>query len=284
MPELPEVETVKNQLWHALQDKKIKSVTLNRQNLRFPLPENFTPLLTGAVCQTISRHGKYILMGLDNNMTLLIHLGMTGRFVMGDTYMQLPDFYHHYALNPIHEHIIFITECNMRVGYYDPRRFGYMDIFPTAHIKQNRFIKMLGTDALNIAARCDDFILSLSKIKTSIKNTLLNQSVLAGVGNIYASEALWRAGIPPKIPSCNISADKIKILSQHIEDILYQAIHAGGSTLKDYRSPDGKSGSFQHQFDVYDRAGLLCHKNDGGMIEKTIISGRSTYHCPVCQS
>ena len=136
MPELPEVETVKNQLWHALQDKKIKSVTLNRQNLRFPLPENFTPLLTGAVCQTISRHGKYILMGLDNNMTLLIHLGMTGRFVMGDTYMQLPDFYHHYALNPIHEHIIFITECNMRVGYYDPRRFGYMDA--AARIKSER--------------------------------------------------------------------------------------------------------------------------------------------------
>ncbi|MEM6603841.1 MAG: bifunctional DNA-formamidopyrimidine glycosylase/DNA-(apurinic or apyrimidinic site) lyase [Pseudomonadota bacterium] len=284
MPELPEVETVKNTIWKVLNHNKIERLELQRQDLRFPLPADLTEKLTGQRFIDAKRHGKYILLFMTSENVLIVHLGMTGRFLIEHENFDEHIFYHKNNIKPEHEHVIFHMSDGLRVSYYDPRRFGYMDVASQNMLYKNRFLVKLGPDALNISDHIDNFADHLKRIKTPIKNALLNQDILAGVGNIYASEALWRAKINPVRPACHLSHDEIIALSGHIQDILKEAIQAGGSTLKDYRTSNDEKGYFQNNFDVYDRQDRLCSRDDGGIIQKSVMSGRATYFCPVCQA
>lgn len=281
MPELPEVETVKNHLWNHIKNKKIANVEVGEKQLRFPLPDNFTHILKESIFTKAHRHGKYMILQTDKDYNLLVHLGMTGRFIIGDETGF--DAYHKDKIVPAHHHVKFHLECGKIISYYDPRRFGFMDLFPIGLETQNRFLKILGEDGLCAEFYELRFFEKLQKIKMPIKNALLNQSLVAGIGNIYASEALWKSFIHPLRLANSLSLTESQILGKHIIETLEASIIAGGSTLKDYRTPDGDKGSFQNQFHVYDQEGKLCEHQDGGIIEKIVMAGRSTYFCRECQ-
>lgn len=283
MPELPEVETVKNQLWSQISQKTINKTILKRPNLRFPFPENIINATEGSVLCGIKRHGKYLILECDNGYNIIVHLGMTGRFIIDSCENYNNQFYFKHDIKPEHEHIIFEFTDGMRMSYYDPRRFGYFDLEKTENIIHNKFLKKLGPDALTYSAAFDAIYNKVKTIKSPIKTTLLRQDIIAGIGNIYASEALWRSHIHPLTATHKISKEDFKILLEHTVDILKFSIENGGSTLKDYRQVDGSQGSFQQRFSVYDRQDMLCKNDDGGVIEKIMLSGRATYFCPICQ-
>ena len=283
MPELPEVETVRKQLWSEICQKTIKKIILNRDGLRFPFPKNIKAIMQGATFTDAKRHGKYLILQCDNGYSLIIHLGMTGRFVIDNNSNYDENFYFKHNIKSEHEHIVFTLSGNKRIGYYDPRRFGYFDISKTVDLAQNKFLKKLGPDALSYQSYSDAIFENLSKLSSPIKNVLLRQDLIAGIGNIYVSEALWRSHIHPLTATNSLSEEQIRILLKHSYDILNFSIAHGGSTLKDYRHTDGSSGSFQERFSVYDREGKLCKNDDGGIIEKLTMSGRATYYCPICQ-
>ena len=283
MPELPEVETVKKQLWSQISQKTIHKTTLNRPNLRFPFPKEIVSVTEGATFSDIQRHGKYLILECDNDYNIIVHLGMTGRFVIDHNKNFDDNFYFKHEIKPEHEHIIFEFTDGMRMSYYDPRRFGYFDLVKKENIANNKFLKKLGPDALTYEASFDAIYDKVKTIKSPIKTALLRQDIVAGIGNIYASEALWRSHIHPLTPTDRISKDDFKILLDHTVDILKISIENGGSTLKDYRGADGSRGSFQDRFSVYDRQDALCKNNDGGVIEKIMLAGRATYFCPTCQ-
>lgn len=282
MPELPEVETVKNKIWHHIHHKKILSIEIKRKELRFPLPKNLVDNFSKSYIESIKRHGKYIIFENNHSHCLIIHLGMTGRFIFSHD-KDFSYFYHDQKLKECHEHVVFTFEDGQSMRYYDPRRFGYMDTACQQTLYENRFLKKLGIDGLNISEHIDPIYMKCQKSKTPIKNMLLDQSLIAGVGNIYASEALWRSQINPEQKSCTLSKKQIKHLADHIIHVLQDAISAGGSTLKDYKDPEGNKGQFQNRFDVYDRKDKPCNRNDGGFIKKMSMSGRATYFCPICQ-
>lgn len=284
MPELPEVETVRLQLLPVLCQKKIKTITINRPNLRFPFPKNLAAILQGTNFTHIHRHGKYLILKTEGAYSLLVHLGMTGRFLIGSAEDSLPDFYYKQSLKPEHEHIVFHFEDGLRVGFYDPRRFGYMDLVLSHHLYENKFLRVLGFDALSIKNHIPLLYDRFQKLKAPIKTTLLNQHIIAGIGNIYASEALWRSHILPTRPCESLTMMDIHHLAVHIYDVLSDALNAGGSTLKDYHTPDGKKGQFQTQFSVYDCDKKACMTPScTGIIEKSVMAGRMTYFCSVCQ-
>jgi formamidopyrimidine-DNA glycosylase len=295
MPELPEVETVKRGLEPVLLGRRIKNVTLRRENLRFPFPDGFAGNLQNARVEALTRRAKYILIDLDNGQTLIAHLGMTGRFTAFNAQgiSNLGEFYFEtgageQADGP-HGHVVFELDDGSRLIYSDPRRFGMMDLASTAHLYEHRLLKGLGVEPLGNALSTHYLISKFQNKSSPLKAALLDQRIIAGLGNIYVCEALHRAGLKPQRTAGSLVKPKthdprLDALVRHIRDILNEAIQAGGSTLQDFASTGGEQGSYQQRFSAYDREGEPCQTvNCTGTIKRIVQSGRSSFYCPVCQ-
>jgi formamidopyrimidine-DNA glycosylase len=286
MPELPEVETVRGGLAPVLEGHRLARVEARRPDLRFPLPPNFVQVLTGAVITRLARRAKYLLATLDREDTLVMHLGMSGRFEIARPEGQDRPGHFHYAPDPDpkHAHIVFETEAGARVTYYDPRRFGYMALVNTATLDLHPWFAGLGPEPLSEAFDADLLKAAFKDRRQGPKTLLLDQRIVAGLGNIYVCEALHRARISPFKAAGRIPRAKLPPLVSAIKAVLAEAIAAGGSTLRDYAQADGALGYFQHRFRVYDREGRPC-PNEGcaGVIRRKVQAGRSTFYCPVCQ-
>jgi formamidopyrimidine-DNA glycosylase len=279
MPELPEVETVRRGLAPVMEGKTIGDVYLGRPDLRFAFPENFQKRLTGAQITRLGRRAKYLLIGLDTGETLLSHLGMSGSYLTLGSGEAPPQGH-----KTKHDHVVFTLEDGVRIMYNDPRRFGFMDLIADEELDTHKFLARLGPEPTGNTLSATDLAQALQKRRGPIKSALLDQRVIAGLGNIYVCEALYRSGIHPAIRSCDLKANQLDTLVGHIRDVIQQAIEAGGSSLKDFSNADGELGYFQHRFEVYDRAGESCLKPDcSGTIERMVQSGRSSFFCPRCQ-
>ncbi|MDP3661027.1 bifunctional DNA-formamidopyrimidine glycosylase/DNA-(apurinic or apyrimidinic site) lyase [Phenylobacterium sp.] len=287
MPELPEVETVRRGLEPALAGQRLARVEARRPDLRFPLPIDFVQRLTGARIGALARRAKYLLAPLDRGDTLVMHLGMSGRFEIERPAGAARPGGFHYAADPDpkHAHILFETEAGTRVTYYDPRRFGYMALLDTDSLDQHPWFAGLGPEPLSKAFDADRLVEQFAGRKQGPKTLLLDQRVVAGLGNIYVCEALHRARISPFKPAGRISRPRLERLATAVREVLIAAIEAGGSTLRDYAAADGALGYFQQSFRAYGREGEPC-PNPGckGVIARAVQSGRSTFYCPRCQT
>jgi formamidopyrimidine-DNA glycosylase len=285
MPELPEVETVRRGLSPVLDGARLARVEARRPDLRFALPEGFVQRLTGARIGTLSRRAKYLLAPLDRGDTLVMHLGMTGRFeiVTAKAAVRPGEFVYAAPADPKHAHIVFTTDAGDVVTFFDPRRFGYMDLIPTDALPDHPWFAGLGPEPLSDDFNADYLKAALAGRRQNIKVTLLDQRVVAGLGNIYVCEALFGAGISPLRPAGEVKSKALGVLVPTIKAVLAEAIEAGGSTLRDYAGADGALGYFQHRFKVYGREGEPCPKPGCGTIERIVQGGRSTFYCPKCQ-
>lgn len=282
MPELPEVETVRAGLAPVMENEVIAEAKVNRPDLRWPFPERMAERLTGARVLRLRRRSKYILADLDTGETLLIHLGMSGRMlVSGDP---LGRFVHDHPAPEKHDHVVFEMASGARVTFNDPRRFGAMDLMQTATAGAHPLLAAIGPEPLGNEFSESHLVASLKGRSMPIKTALLDQKIVAGLGNIYVCEALFRAGIRPSRRVNQISEKRISALVPIIRHVLTDAISAGGSSLKDFRQADGELGYFQHSFDVYGREGQPC-RGDGcaNIIHRIVQSGRSSFYCPSCQ-
>lgn len=286
MPELPEVETVRRGLVPVLDGARILSVELRRANLRFALPKRFSARLSGAFIQPLQRRGKYLIAPLSTKESLIAHLGMTGRFTVTLDGKTIPgNFHHEHEPNVAHDHVIIDVDGPMgraTVIYNDPRRFGFMDLVSSDTIESCRHFAKMGPEPLGNQFTEEDFNISIAGKSAPIKTALLDQSVVAGIGNIYACEALFRAGISPRRKASSVKGKRGVKLLHDVRDVLSEAIEAGGSTLKDFAHSDGALGYFQHQFSVYDREGEACIVCSNA-IKRIVQSGRSTFFCSSCQ-
>jgi formamidopyrimidine-DNA glycosylase len=281
MPELPEVETVRRGLSPVMTGKRLERVEQRRADLRFPFPEGFVQRLTGARVLSVDRRAKYLLLPLDRGDTLVCHLGMSGRFEID--HHRPGVFEQTVGDDPKHEHVVFVTEEGVRIAFFDPRRFGYMGLIPTEAVAQHPWFAGLGPEPLS-----EDFdgpILSaaIKGKRQNIKVTLLDQRLVAGVGNIYACEALFAASISPEKPAGDLKPAQTKRLAAAVKSVLLEAIEAGGSTLRDFAQTDGQLGYFQHRFKVYGREGEPCLGDCKGKVARIVQAGRSTFYCPACQ-
>jgi len=276
MPELPEVETVMRGMQPALEGKKLINIETRCDSLRWPIPNNFADRLKGRRVINIARRAKYILWYLDDETVMILHLGMSGRVSIT-------------AKRPSkiekHDHLIFTTEEGAVIRFNDARRFGMVDLSTSGSIFQHKLLRQIGPEPLS-----NDFNeLSLKEMlrgkKTTIKNALLDQRVVAGLGNIYVCESLFRSNISPKRLALNVKGKRLKALSLNIREVLNEAILAGGSSLRDHAQTNGDIGYFQHNFMVYGREGQACKKNGcGNKVNRIIQSGRSTFYCTKCQN
>ena len=275
MPELPEVETVRRGLLPVMHGKQIVRAQVRRPDLRWPFPDDMAGRLTGKTIERLRRRSKYILADLDSGETLLIHLGMSGKMLISK-----PD---HPDIEK-HDHVVFHMQDDVRVVFNDVRRFGAMDLAPTDSLDTHKLLAEIGPEPLGNSFD-EPYLLNRLKGKNSpIKNVLLDQRVVAGLGNIYVCEILLRAGISPICKAGQLSVPKIRSLVPIIRDVLSEAIESGGSSLKDYRQADGELGYFQHSFKAYGREGKPCVTTGcNGKILRIVQSGRSTFYCAQCQ-
>ncbi|MGB3407214.1 MAG: bifunctional DNA-formamidopyrimidine glycosylase/DNA-(apurinic or apyrimidinic site) lyase [Jannaschia sp.] len=281
MPELPEVETVRRGLTQALEGARLVRVDVNRPDLRWPFPDRMAERLAGATVTALGRRSKYLLLHLDTAETLIVHLGMSGRMVVDDT--RLGQFHRDPAWLPRHDHVVFHTAAH-RITFNDARRFGAMDLAPTADLERHWLIERLGPEPLGNEFHEAYLVRAFAGRNTPVKSALLDQRVVAGLGNIYVCEALHRAGISPLRKAGRIAAPRVRSLVPIIRDVLVEAIEAGGSSLRDHRQADGALGYFQHRFRVYDREAAPCPTETcGGIVRRTVQSGRSSFHCVTCQ-
>lgn len=286
MPELPEVETVRRGLEPLLAGARLRVVEARRLDLRFPLPSNFVRRLTGARIETLSRRGKYILAPLDRGETLVIHLGMTGRFGVENAAVgRRPGaFALAVPTEARHGHVMFETEAGARLTYYDARRFGFMDLIADGDVATHPRFAAMGPEPLGNGFHADHLRLAFKDRRQGPKTLLLDQSVVAGLGNIYVCEALHQAGISPLKPAGALRPARLERLAQSVRGVLEDAIEAGGSTLRDFADVAGGMGYFQHSFKAYGRAGEAClTPGCGGKILRIVQAGRSTFYCPRCQ-
>ena len=285
MPELPEVETVRRGLTPAMEGRRILRAEARRPDLRFPFPERFAERLTGTVIERLDRRSKYLLARLGSGETLLMHLGMSGRFsVTADDLSRQPgDFVYAAPANPTHDHVVFHIEGGVTVTYNDPRRFGFMTLYETDQEDIQPYLKDLGPEPLSNGFSEDRLNEAFKTRRSPVKAGLLDQSVVAGLGNIYVCEALWRAKVSPRRLCNSIPGARAARLAPAVRDVIAEAIEAGGSTLRDYAGADGAMGYFQHRFDVYGREGELCHRCEDSRVERIVQSGRSSFFCPSCQ-
>lgn len=287
MPELPEVETVRRGLAPVLEGARIARAQVNRPDLRWPFPERMAERLTGARVDRLRRRSKYILADLDTGETLIVHLGMSGRMIVsggGEGRDMLAQFHHLHPAPEKHDHVILDTEAGARVTFNDARRFGAMDLAPTATVETHWLLAGLGPEPLGNAFNEAHLIAAFHGRRTPVKAALLDQRIVAGLGNIYVCEALHRAGISPLRQAGRIAAPRVAALVPIIRDVLSEAIEAGGSSLRDYRQADGELGYFQHRFRAYGREGEPCQTPDcQGQIRRTVQSGRSSFYCASCQ-
>lgn len=292
MPELPEVETVRRGLEPALVGARIVAVEQRRPDLRFPFPERFAERLTGHTVTALGRRAKYLLAELSSGEVLVMHLGMTGRFTVeqGAKRLSPGDFYQEVRPESAHDHVVFHLSNGATVTYNDARRFGLMDLVSRGNLKASRYFAGMGLEPLG-AEMCGAAIARLFYLKrTPLKAALLDQRLIAGLGNIYVSEALFRAKLHPEILAGAIATRTGRPtaaahrLAQTIRDVLVEAVEAGGSTLRDYAHTDGSVGDFQHAFRVYDRAGEACvTPGCAGTVTRLVQAGRSSFVCPTCQ-
>jgi len=288
MPELPEVETVRRGLEPVLTGSVLMHVDQRRPDLRRPFPERFAERLTGRRVTGLARRSKYLLIGLDGGETWIIHLGMSGR-VLVEAHGPPPCPQRGEGSAPPrppgkHDHVIVTTDRGAVVTYNDVRRFGLMDLWPTADLDRHKLLAGLGPEPLGNEFNGAALAASLAGKRAPIKAALLDQRTVAGLGNIYVSEALHRAQISPKRLAGSISRPRLDRLAGEIVATLNDAIAAGGSSLRDYRQADGELGYFQHSFRAYDREGAPCPTPGcSGTVRRFVQSGRSTFYCPKCQ-
>ncbi|ODT65661.1 MAG: DNA-formamidopyrimidine glycosylase [Pelagibacterium sp. SCN 63-23] len=291
MPELPEVETVRRGLEPWLKHATIETVTLNRANLRFPFPEGLKAALEGQRVETVGRRAKYLLMGLSGGRTLLSHLGMTGSWRFAEHGIDKPPRYYEPGIVAKHDHMVW-TLSHPQHGpshliYADPRRFGFIDLYDD--VARSPYLAGLGPEPLGNDFNAQALALAFKGKKAPIKAALLDQRVVAGLGNIYVAEALHRAHILPDIAAGTLvdaegrPKPALEHLAVAVRGVLGAAIDVGGSTIRDFRSLEG-AGYFQHNFAVYDREGAACVTPEcAGRVQRIVQSGRSTFYCPVCQ-
>ena len=282
MPELPEVETVRTGLAPVMEGQVIARAEVNRPDLRWPFPDGMADRLTGRRVTALRRRSKYILADLDSGETLLIHLGMSGRMLISGA--EVGGFYHDHPAPAKHDHVVLHMGQGARITFNDARRFGAMDLMPTDGQEDHWLIRDLGPEPLGNSFDEDYLVARLKGRNTPIKSALLDQRLVAGLGNIYVCEVLFRAGIHPARKAGRTSAARVRSLVPLIRDVLTEAIAAGGSSLRDYRQADGELGYFQHGFQTYDREGAPCLTPDcTGRIRRIVQSGRSSFFCPTCQ-
>ena len=282
MPELPEVETIRAGLLPVMEGQLITLAQVNRPDLRFPLPEKMADRLSGQRVEGLRRRSKYILADLSSGETLLVHLGMSGRMLVSGA--TLGTFHHDHPAPAKHDHVVFDMENGARVTFNDARRFGAMDLMSTERAGEHWLLKDLGPEPLGNGFHADYLVGRLSGRVMPVKAALLDQRIVAGLGNIYVSEVLFRARIDPRRAAGDLTATEIGELVPVIRTVLDEAIAAGGSSLRDYRQADGELGYFQHSFRVYDREGAPCPASGcAGTIHRIVQSGRSSFFCPVCQ-
>jgi len=285
VPELPEVETVRRGLEPVLTGARLTRVRQNRPDLRFPFPERFVARLEGATVELLDRRAKYLLFPLSTGETWVSHLGMTGRFTLDGE--QLGEFEEAAPIAGKHEHMSLCAVrdgVTTRVGFADARRFGFMGLIPTDAVEAHPWFAALGPEPLGNGFSGAYLAEAFSGRKQNIKVSLLDQRNVAGLGNIYVCEALYRARISPLVAAGKVSKPRLETLAAVVRDVLNEAILAGGSTLKDFANADGGQGYFQHRFDVYGREGQPClAEGCSGVIKRTVQAGRSTFWCPSCQ-
>jgi formamidopyrimidine-DNA glycosylase len=282
MPELPEVETVRRGLLPGMEGRVIARAEVRRPDLRWPFPPRMAERLTGARVTALRRRSKYILAELSTGETLLMHLGMSGRLLIQG---RVPGAFHHAMPAPaVHDHVVLDMEDGTRIVFNDARRFGAMDLMSTGAEGAHRLLAGLGPEPLGNAFSPAHLVAAFQDRRAPVKALLLDQRIVAGLGNIYVCEALWRAGISPSRAAGRIAPRRIAGLATMIRLVLEEAIAAGGSSLRDYRQADGELGYFQHSFAVYGREGQPCRTEGcSGTVARLVQSGRSSFHCPACQ-
>ena len=279
MPELPEVETVRRGLEPHLQGQRIARLVLNRDGLRWKFPADLVQVATGATVTGLRRRSKYVLLDLDREASVLIHLGMSGRIVIEG--QGVGDFHRDPAILPQHDHVIWETEAGTRITLNDARRFGMVDLIRDDN---SPLLDGLGPEPLEAAFSGETLARAFDGRRAPVKAALLDQRNVAGLGNIYVSEALHRAGIDPRRAAGRIGRARLEDLARQIKDVLTEAIAAGGSSLRDHRQATGELGYFQHSFRVYDREGAPCPRPGcAGTVRRIVQSGRSSFFCPTCQ-
>lgn len=275
MPELPEVETVRRGLAPHLEGRRLVHVEARRPDLRWPLPVDFAQRLQDRTVVALRRRAKYLLAELEDGTVLIAHLGMSGRMLI--THSQPP------ALEK-HDHIVLATDRDVWIRFNDARRFGAMDLTTLEALETHKLLAGLGPEPLSNAFNGPALAAALAGRHTPIKAALLDQHVVAGIGNIYACEALYRANLSPKRLAHTVQGGRAERLATAVKQVLAEAIEAGGSTLRDYRQADGELGYFQHAFKVYGREGEACRTPDCGKpLRRLVQSGRSTFYCASCQ-
>lgn len=274
MPELPEVETTCRGLQKHMAGTVIQQVLLSRSDLRKPVPDNLGSILSGKKVDQVKRRSKYILIFLEEQYVLLIHLGMSGRIIHAPRAIQ----------RDRHDHLCWQINNGGWFHFRDPRRFGLIDLLKKTDIKNYPLFQNLGPEPLDDTFTNKFLGQILQKRDTPIKTLLLNQQIIAGIGNIYACESLFYAGISPWRPAKSLGKNEVNILRDMIRQTLNKAIAAGGSSARDYIQPSGEMGLFQHQWVVYDQEGKACQRPScSGTIKRSVQAGRSTFYCPCCQ-
>jgi formamidopyrimidine-DNA glycosylase len=294
MPELPEVETVRLGLEPVLTGRSFVRVEQRRPDLRFPLPERFAERLTGRRVLRLDRRAKYILVHLDWDEVLAVHLGMTGRLIVSnggpERDLTLGQYVYEHGKDAKHDHLVFTMSSGAVVTYNDARRFGYMTLIPEGKLANDAFFAGLGVEPLGNGLNGPYLAERAFGKKVDLKAFLMDQRIVAGLGNIYVCEALFRAGLDPWKPASRLATRTGKPtpaaerLASEIKAVLRDAIRAGGSTLRDYKRADGTSGLFQNEFGVYGREGEPCARPGcRGTVRRKVQGGRSTFYCPACQ-
>ena len=292
MPELPEVETVRRGLEPAMTGARFVRVEQRRKDLRFPFPDRFVERLEGQTIRALGRRAKFLIADLSSGEALIMHLGMSGRFTVTEAERVTAPGDFHFKPDGImtHDHVVFHLSNGTVVTYNDPRRFGSMDIVARDGLEQSRHFRLMGIEPLGNALDSDVLAGLYAGKKTPLKAALLDQRLVAGLGNIYVCEALHRAGLSPERLAGTIATKagkgtaRSERLAVAIRDVLNEAVAAGGSTLRDYAQTDGSLGYFQHRFRVYDREGEACPTPGcGGVIKRIVQSGRSSFYCATCQ-
>jgi formamidopyrimidine-DNA glycosylase len=292
MPELPEVETVRRGLAPAMEGARFIKVMAHRGDLRWPLPKDFAKRLEGRTVTGLGRRAKYLLADLSSGEVLLMHLGMSGSFRVardaGETVAG--NYYHDRAKDTAHDHVVFGMSSGATIRFNDPRRFGSMKLVPRSKLDPEPLLRALGPEPLGNEFDAAMLARACKGKNTSLKAALLDQKIVAGLGNIYVCEALSRALLSPKRKASTIASrtgapnERAERLVDAIKAVLKDAIAAGGSSLRDHRRTDGSLGDFQHNFRVYDREGAPCPTPGcSGTIKRIVQNGRSTFYCPVCQ-
>ena len=290
MPELPEVETVRLGLQPVMEGYRLVDVETRRGDLRVPFPKDFVGRTKGRKVKQLRRRAKYILADLDSGETLVIHLGMSGRMRVYSETAQRKLGNYIYDPPPAgagsgkHDHVVFETDAPARIVFNDHRRFGLMALVDTGRLEEDKLFKAIGIEPLSRGFNATYLAGALAGKKTPIKSALLDQRLIAGLGNIYVCEALFRAGISPKRLAGSVKKERIAPLVAAIKKVLKDAIAAGGSTLRDHAQATGDPGNFQHHFLVYGREGKPCKLGCKGTVKRIVQTGRSTFYCPKCQT